>query len=373
MRKIEIMKTSPRQDAGRASYTNDRQRWDAVASRNAAADGSFVYCVETTGVYCRPSCAARRAKRENVRFHVSCAAAELAGFRPCRRCRPNGPGPAEAYADKVAAACRFIETAGEPPGLKALANAAGMSRFHFHRIFTRLTGLTPKAYALAHRAERTRELLPRSRTVTEAIYGAGFNSNGRFYAESARMLGMKPAVFRQGGTNETIRFAIRKSSLSLVLVAASEKGVCAISLGNDPDRLGRELRERFPKARLIGGDKNFSRIVANVVGLIETPTPGRDLPLDVRGTAFQRRVWQALCDIPAGSTASYTEVAARIGAPQSVRAVASACAANKLAVAIPCHRVLRADGRFSGYRWGVERKRALLRREKKKPTGPPVA
>jgi AraC family transcriptional regulator, regulatory protein of adaptative response / methylated-DNA-[protein]-cysteine methyltransferase len=361
MKRIESDLSSQNQ---RRAFTTDAQRWQAVLDRKVTADGTFVYSVKTTGVYCRPSCAARRALRENVQFHPSCEAAEAAGFRPCRRCHPDATSPADVHAAKIAAACRTIVTADEPPALHALAATAGMSPFHFHRIFTKTTGVTPKAYARAHRAQRARELLPQSKSVTEALYAAGFNSNGRFYAESSRMLGMTPVKFRRGGPDETIRFAIRKCPLGLVLVAASEKGVCQISLGDDADQLAGELRSRFPRANLVRGDKQFSRLVARVVDLIETPALGAKLPLDIRGTAFQQRVWQALRDIPAGSTTTYTQIAARIGAPKSVRAVASACAANPVAVAVPCHRVVRADGRLAGYRWGLKRKRALLLREK---------
>jgi len=267
------------------------------------------------------------------------------------------------WAAVVVAACRAIETAEEPPKLDALAASAGLSPFHFHRIFKKTTGLTPKAYAQAHRAQRTREELPKRRTVTEAVYGAGFNSNGRFYAKSAEMLGMKPKKFRKGGAGESIRFAIGECSLGAILVAASEKGVCAISLGDDPNALVQELQDHFSNAQLIGGDQQFEKLVARVVGYIEVPKIGLDLPLDVRGTAFQQRVWKALREIPAGKTASYAEVAQKIGSPKSVRAVASACASNAIALAIPCHRVVRTDGSLSGYRWGVERKRALLKRE----------
>jgi AraC family transcriptional regulator of adaptative response/methylated-DNA-[protein]-cysteine methyltransferase len=238
-----------------------------------------------------------------------------------------------------------------------------MSRFHFHRVFKSVTGVTPKAYAAAHRARRMREELPRRSTVTEAIYGAGFNSNGRFYATSTGVLGMTPANFRAGGVGASIRFAVGECSLGAILVAATGKGVCAILLGDAPEALVRELEDRFPKATLIGGDEGFEQWVAKVVGFVEAPALGLDLPLDVRGTAFQQRVWRALREIPAGSTASYTEIAERIGAPKSVRAVGQACASNAIAVAIPCHRVVRTDGALAGYRWGVERKRALLERE----------
>jgi AraC family transcriptional regulator, regulatory protein of adaptative response / methylated-DNA-[protein]-cysteine methyltransferase len=354
MTKIEFMERS---------FRTASQRWNAVVHRDHRADGKFFYSVKTTGVYCNPSCGARLARRQNVQFHNSCEEAGRAGFRACKRCHPNGTAPGEQHAAKVAAACRAIELAEEMPGLDALATAAGMSRFHFHRVFVRIAGITPKAYAVAHRAKRMRNELPKRKTVTEAIYEAGFNSNGRFYTESSRMLGMTAKAFRKGGVGETIRFAVGECSLGSILVAASEKGVCAISLGGDPGRLVKELQDHFHKARLIGGDGKFERVVARVVGFVEAPKFGLDLPFDVRGTAFQRRVWKALREIPAGSTASYTEVASRIGSPKSVRAVASACASNTIAVAIPCHRVVRADGALSGYRWGVKRKRSLLERE----------
>jgi AraC family transcriptional regulator of adaptative response/methylated-DNA-[protein]-cysteine methyltransferase len=344
-------------------FASDEDRWAATVSRDRAADGEFYYSVRTTGVYCRPSCGARLPRRENVRFHTTCAEAEQAGFRPCKRCRPNEAALADQHAAAVTKACRLIETAEDSPNLDALAEAAGMSRFHFHRIFKAATGLTPKAYAAARRAQRARDELPRRGTVTEAIFGAGFNSNGRFYAQSAEMLGMTPTDFRAGGAGATIRFAVGECSLGSILVAATEKGVCAILLGDDPAALVHNLQNRFQKARLVGGDKGFEQWVARVVGFVETPALGLDLPLDVRGTAFQQRVWQALRQIPAGSTASYTEIAKRIGTPKAVRAVAQACAANPIAVAIPCHRIVRHDGGLSGYRWGVERKRALLDRE----------
>jgi AraC family transcriptional regulator of adaptative response/methylated-DNA-[protein]-cysteine methyltransferase len=348
---------------GSSTFSTDSERWDAVAHRDGRADGAFFYSVRTTGVYCRPSCAARLARRENVRFHATTAEAEAAGFRPCKRCRPNGHGVADAHAEAVARACRLIESAEEMPSLDALAAAAGLSRFHFHRVFKTATGLTPKAYAAAHRARRVRDELARSQTVTDAIYGAGFSSSGRFYATAADVLGMTPTDFRTGGDGAVIRFAVGECSLGSILVAATERGVCSILLGNDPDTLARELQDRFPKARLIGGDRGFEQLVAKVVGFVEAPALGLDLPLDVRGTAFQQRVWQALREIPAGRTSTYTRIAERIGAPKAVRAVARACASNAIAVAIPCHRVVRHDGALSGYRWGVERKRRLLERE----------
>ena len=267
------------------------------------------------------------------------------------------------HAAAVTVACRAIEHADEAPSLADLSAMADLSPFHFQRIFKQVTGVTPKAYADARRAERMRASLNRCDTVTEAIYEAGFNSNSRFYEKSFEMLGMAPQAFRRGGKGEILRFAVGECSLGSILVASSEKGVCCILLGDDPAALAADLQDRFPKAELIGGDEGYEDLIAKVVGFVEAPKLGLDLPLDVRGTAFQQRVWQALREIPAGSTLSYTEVAAKIGSPNAVRAVAGACAANSIAVAIPCHRVVRNDGGLSGYRWGVERKRALLDRE----------
>lgn len=351
--------------AQRAGISTEQDpRWQSVVARDRAADDSFVYAVRSTGIYCRPSCPSRLAKPENVSFYPTCADAERAGFRPCRRCTPDQAGLAKRHATMVTAICRYIETAEEVLTLDDLARKADMSPYHFHRVFKSVTGVTPKAYADAHRAKRVRDELARpDNTVTEAIYGAGFNSSGRFYETSDKVLGMKPTDYRAGGANTEIRFAVGECSLGSILVARSERGVCAILLGDDPDALARDLEDRFPQARLIGGDAGFEDLVAKVVGFVEAPALGLDLPLDVRGTAFQQRVWQALREIPAGETVSYADVASRIGAPKSVRAVAQACAANAIAVAIPCHRVVRNDGGLSGYRWGVARKRALLERE----------
>ena len=282
---------------------------------------------------------------------------------PLKRCNPDGAANHSAKAAIVARACRLIEQSETEPSLAKLAAGAGLSTSHFHRLFKSVTGVTPKNYACAHRATRVRQGLARGNSVTGTIYEAGFNSSGRFYEQSTRMLGMTPSQYRSGGCDEDIRFAVGQSSLGAILVASSRKGVASISLGDDPDVLVRDLQDRFPNARLIGADKAYEELVARVVGLVETPGIGLGLPMDVRGTAFQRRVWQALQEIPAGQTASYADIARKIGAPKAVRAVAGACAANHLAVAIPCHRVVRNDGALSGYAWGVERKRALLERE----------
>jgi AraC family transcriptional regulator, regulatory protein of adaptative response / methylated-DNA-[protein]-cysteine methyltransferase len=353
---------STKTDALAAATVGD-PRWAAVVTRDARCDGQFVYSVRTTGVYCRPSCAARAARPENVAFHPTAADAQRCGFRPCKRCKPDQLSPPAQQAAMVAQLCRFIEGAEQPPSLDELAARAKLSPYHLHRVFKAITGVTPKAYASAHRAGRLRKKLEHSDTVTEAIYDAGFSSGGRFYTQANQVLGMTPTHFRAGGVGTEIHFAIGQCSLGAILVARSDRGVCAIQLGDDPATLARDLQDRFPQAKLVGGDAEFEQWVARVVGVVEAPRLGLDLPLDVRGTAFQQRVWQALRDIPAGHTASYAEIAARIDAPKSVRAVAQACGANPLAVAIPCHRVVRSDGGLSGYRWGVERKRELLVRE----------
>ncbi|HWL57033.1 MAG TPA: bifunctional DNA-binding transcriptional regulator/O6-methylguanine-DNA methyltransferase Ada [Paracoccus sp. (in: a-proteobacteria)] len=338
-------------------------RWQTVLRRDRDADGTFVYAVRSTGVYCRPSCASRRAKPENVSFFPSPEAAEAQGFRPCLRCHPRGQSPAEANAALIAAACRMIEESEEVPSTEALARRIGLSTFHFHRQFKALTGLTPRGYASAHRGGRLREALASGASVTAAIHEAGFGSASRFYETAESVIGMSPSAFRKGGAEAEIRFALAQCSLGAILVASTEKGLCAISLGDEPEPLLIELQNRFPQARLIGGDAAFEALVARVVAFVEAPGTGLDLPLDIRGTAFQQRVWQALRDIRAGETVSYAELAARIGDPKAVRAVAGACAANTLAVAIPCHRVVRSDGAISGYRWGVARKREILDRE----------
>jgi AraC family transcriptional regulator of adaptative response/methylated-DNA-[protein]-cysteine methyltransferase len=339
------------------------ERYDRIARRDASADGAFVYAVRTTGVYCRPSCGARLARPENVSFHATPADAEAAGFRPCKRCRPNEAPRDTARARLIAEACRAIEEADTLPSLDDLAAAAGLSPFHFHRQFKAITGLTPKAYATAHRARRVKGGLAAGDSITGALYDAGFGSSSRFYEKSSALLGMTPSAYRDGGRDAEILFAVGQCTLGAILVAATERGVAAIELGPDPQALVEGLQDRFPKARLTGGDERFEALVAQVVGLVESPGRGHDLPLDVRGTAFQQRVWQELRRIPPGTTASYADVATAIGQPSAVRAVAKACATNVLAVAIPCHRVVRSDGALSGYRWGIERKAELLRRE----------
>lgn len=345
------------------SSVADDPRWARIVARDRTADGQIWYSVTTTGVYCRPSCPSRTANPKNVTLHDTIESARATGFRPCKRCNPEGLSLDSENAALVAKACRLIEDSEEEPSLEDLAAAVDRSPSYFHRVFKASTGLTPKAYAAASRAKKVREGLATGASVTEAIYDAGFNSSGRFYEKSTGMLGMTPTQYRTGGANEEIKFAVGQSYLGAILVASSTKGVASILLGDDPDVLVRNLQDRFPKAHLIGMDREYEALVARVCGFVENPSIGLDLPLDVRGTAFQRRVWQALQAIPVGERVSYSEIARRIGSPSATRAVAGACAANNLAVAIPCHRVVRNDGALSGYAWGVERKRQLLDRE----------
>ena len=349
----------------------DASRWDAVYRRDASADGRFVYSVMSTGVYCRPGCPARLPLRRNVAFHATAGEAERAGFRPCERCRPNEPSQAERHGEAVADACGRIDAAVElgdaVPTLAALARGAGMSVFHFHRVFQAVAGVTPRGYAAALRAERLRERLPGGGSVTRTGYDAGYSSSGRLYEGAASRLGMRPSAYRDGGAGAAIRFAVGECSLGSVLVAATEQGVCAIAFGDDPEALVKDLQDRFPKAALIGADERFEASIATVVAAVEGSGQGLDLPLDVRGTVFQAKVWRALREIPPGETASYAAIAERIGRPGAVRAVAQACAQNPVALAIPCHRVVRRDGALGGYRWGVERKRELLGREARRP------
>src|ERR1700753_3449810 len=355
-----ILKT--RQKRNHAPGAKD-PRWARFVARDRTADGHLWYSVMTTGVYCRPSCPSRPANPKNVQLHATLEEAKATGFRPCKRCHPDGLSADAENAAIVARACRLIDQSEEEPSLTDLAAAVGYSPSYFHRRFKAVTGLTPKDYADGHRASKVREGLVNGSSITEAIYDAGFNSSGRFYEKSKDMLGMTPSQYRAGGTNEEIRFAVGETSLGAILVASSKKGVAAILLGDDPDKLVRALQDRFPKAHLVGADRNYEAVIARVVGFVEAPWNGLDLPLDVRGTAFQQRVWQALREIPGGATVSYAAIAPRIGAPRATRAVAGACAANNLAIAIPCHRVIRLDGNLSGYRWGVDRKRTLLGRE----------
>lgn len=346
-------------------YESDDARWTAVLARDEAAEGRFWFSVATTGVYCRPSCAARQPRRENVAFYECRAAAEKMGFRPCKRCRPDLPPRAERYRDLVAAACRALSAAETPPALAELAADAGLSPHHFHRIFKAATGVTPKQYAAAQRTERLKEALESGASVTEAIYDAGFGGNSRFYEQADARIGMTATSFKKGGKGMSIRYGTAQSWLGPVVIAATERGICAILFGEDAKHLNADLRARFPEAHFepAESDSDFQSWIDATLAFMKAPENGFSLPLDIAGTAFQEQVWQALRNIPAGETASYADVARAIGKPKSVRAVAQACGANPAAVAIPCHRVVRSDGGLGGYRWGLERKKNLLARE----------
>jgi len=344
-------------------YATDTGRWQAVCARDAAADGKFYFAVVTTGVYCRPNCAARQPKRVNVRFYDTIDAAEAAGFRACKRCRPTGRSIADTQADAVRHACRLIDEAETPPTLNDLARSVGISPFHFHRVFKAVLGVTPKDYTAARRIERLKRELDRGTPVAQAIYGAGYGSSSRLYETTHATLGMTPAAFQQGAKGKRIDWTVTPTTLGPLLIAATPDGVCMIAFGADEAALERQIEDRFPAATLSRADAALADHVAAVASYIATPSQGLSLPLDVQGTAFQRRVWRALQAIPPGRTASYGEVAAMLGQPGAARAVARACATNGVALAIPCHRVVGSDGRLSGYRWGVERKRALLEGE----------
>lgn len=345
------------------SFTSESSRWQAVSQRQAQAESEFVYGVTTTGIYCRPTCPSRRPKRENVRFFDNWQQAEAAGFRACKRCTPQSPDT-HPHVTAVAQACKIIEQAEQEPSLNELADAVGLSPYHFHRLFKKTVGITPKQYAMEKRLERVRSNLPQKPTVTEAVYAAGFASGSRFYETAAGSLGMKPSEYRQGGMGIMIRYAILPSYLGYILIAATEKGVCKIDLDDTPEILLDRLKESFPEAELQENDPAFTAVITQTLAYLEAPEKGHSLPLDIQGTAFQRRVWSALQNIQPGQTASYADIAQQIGSPKAARAVAQACAANELAVAIPCHRVIRSNGELGGYRWGLERKRQLLEKER---------
>lgn len=353
-----------RTGTGRDACADDA-RWQAVVARDREARGSFVYAVVTTGIYCRPGCSSRRPNRENVRFYASPAAAERDGFRACKRCEPKGEEPRNARTSSlVSEACRRLVESEDEPKLEDLAREAGLSPYHFHRLFKSITGLTPKSYALAIREERVRTGLAGGAHVTAALHDAGYGSAGRFYANAKGVLGMRPGDYRRGGAGHQIAYAIAPCTLGHVLVAATTDGICAILLGADGPALEADLKARFVKAHIEKGGADFVRLISGVVAHVDQPAAPFDLPLDVRGTAFQQKVWNALRAIPAGATATYAEIAGKIGNPRAVRAVARACASNPVAVVIPCHRVVGKDGSLTGYRWGIERKRALLERER---------
>jgi AraC family transcriptional regulator, regulatory protein of adaptative response / methylated-DNA-[protein]-cysteine methyltransferase len=347
------------------AFSSDEQRWQALLHRDQRADGAFLYAVRSTAVYCRPTCSSRLPNRENVVFFTSSSAAEEAGFRPCKRCSPREASAREHHVKAMIQACKLIDQSEEHPRLQNLAAAVGMSSSNFHRLFKEIVGVTPKQYAATVRMDRLRSGLTEGLSITQSIYDAGFSSVSRFYEGSRNMLGMTPSTYKNGAAGLRIHVAVADSFLGWVLVAATDRGICSIDFGDTPQSLLERLRRRFPKAELRQDDSGFGAWVSRVAAFLEAPAHGLDLPLDIQGTAFQQRVWRALQKIPPGSTKSYAEIAAQIGKPTAARAVARACASNRIAVVIPCHRAVRSDGGLGGYRWGMERKRRLLEREAK--------
>jgi AraC family transcriptional regulator of adaptative response/methylated-DNA-[protein]-cysteine methyltransferase len=358
--------TSPVQDTpSTLDHGGDEARWQAVRTRDRAAEGRFFYAVVTTGVFCRVTCPSRLPRRENVAFFTTPEAAHKAGYRPCKRCHPTGKSVEEAQVTAIRKACALIDAAETPPRLDNLASAVGVSPFHFHRLFKAIVGVTPKAYAAARRAVRVQDELAAGTPVAEALYGAGYGSSSRLYEQARATLGMTPAAFRKGGAGTEIRWSTAATPLGELIVAATPQGICMIEFDDGETTAEARVGARFPKAAVTRADAELAAYVAAVASFVELPARGLDLPLDIQGTAFQRRVWQALQAIPAGETASYGEIARRLGQPTAVRAVARACASNGIALAIPCHRVIGSDGALSGYRWGVDRKRDLLERERR--------
>jgi AraC family transcriptional regulator of adaptative response/methylated-DNA-[protein]-cysteine methyltransferase len=339
--------------------------WGAVAERDRAMDGVFFYAVRTTGVYCRPSCPSRRPKPENVVFFRTRTGAERAGFRPCKRCRPEREIGTDANSELVEKVCRYIDTHPDQPAtLGALSAAIGLSPFHLHRTFKALTGITPRAYADSRRLESLKAGLREGHSVTRSLYDAGYGSSSRLYERASSQLGMTPSRYRKQGSGVTIRFAIADTPVGRLLLAATERGICSIQFGNSDSALEAGLRKEYPQAEIVRTDKALTtwvRAVRDRIGGESTAA----LPLDIRATAFQRLVWEELRVIPSGVTRSYGEIAKRIGQPRAARAVARACATNPVAVAIPCHRVVRENGALGGYRWGIQRKQKLLALEKK--------
>lgn len=346
------------------TYDSDEKRWQAVAARDADADGAFVFGVTSTGIFCRPSCPARHPRRDRVRFFDSSVQARRAGYRACLRCKPEDESYGRRHADAIARATELIRSSDRMPSLAMLAESAGLSVFHFHRLFRRSVGVTPRQFRARIMVDRAKHAMRGGESVTASLYDAGFSSNGRFYETAAGRLGMAPKKIGAGGAGEEIKFVVRRSELGLVLVAATSKGICEVWLGDDAGKLSSKLKDLYPNARIAPRDPAMGRLVEHVISLVETPTSKVTLPLDLRGTAFEMRVWETLRKIPIGQTMTYGEIAAAIGHPGAARAVGSACARNHVAVIVPCHRAVGADRKLHGYRWGVARKRKLLEREK---------
>jgi len=345
------------------TFNTELSRWQAVIQRNPESDNEFVYGVVTTGIYCRPVCPSRMPNRENVQFFETPQMAEDAGFRPCKRCTPQNMTAPNTALDAVTEACKIMDESETAYTLNQLADVVGLSPYHFHRLFKRTVGITPKQYAMEKRKERMRTNLQKESTVTEAIYNSGYDSGSRFYEKAETTLGMKPSEFQKGGEGQSIRYGIVQSYLGWVLVAVTERGVCQIDFDDSSEILKMRLGNNFPKASLLDEDSTITKIIEQTLTFLEVPVQKFDIPLDIQGTAFQRRVWKALQDIQPGTTASYGDIAKNIGNPKAARAVAQACASNNIAIAIPCHRVVRSNGDLGGYRWGIERKQKILKRE----------
>lgn len=347
-----------------AKFSTDDARWKAVVDNNSSADGTFYYAVITTGVYCRPSCTSRLPNRANVEYFSTWDDAETAGYRACKRCNPKTDSKTLEIEKKIIHSCRIIEESEVSLKLDEIATRVNLSPYHFHRLFKKIVGVTPKQYASRNQSQRFQKSLKTSPSVTDAIYSAGYGSSGSAYDKTQDQLAMKPREYRKGATGITINYGLAHCFLGWVIVAATDRGICAIEFGDDPDILPDQVQTRFPNAQLKKADIGFDSLIKEVVEFIKAPEDKFQLPLDIQGTAFQQRVWNVLRQIKPGKTLSYSDVANRIGNPNAVRAVASACASNKLAVVIPCHRVISKDGKVSGYRWGTERKKMLLESEK---------
>ena len=344
----------------------DEDRWQAITSRDGAFDGAFVFAVATTGIYCRPSCPSRRPKRRNVSFFALPEGAERGGYRACLRCRPREFSSPDPRIESLRALCRFIESCDQgPPTLEVLGEMAGLSPYHLQRSFKRMVGVTPRQYHDAVRIERLKSALRGGDAVTGALYEAGYGSSSRLYEKAPSQLGMTPAAYRKGGKGAEIAFAITDSPLDRLLVGATALGVAAVYLGDDDAELEAALRAEYPAAAISRDDRGLGRWIEPLLAHLQGRQPHLDLPLDVRATAFQRQVWEALRAIPYGETRSYGQIAEAIDKPKAVRAVANACASNRVSLLVPCHRVVAADGALTGYRWGVARKKKLLEAEKK--------
>ncbi|MBO0857361.1 MAG: bifunctional DNA-binding transcriptional regulator/O6-methylguanine-DNA methyltransferase Ada [Chloracidobacterium sp.] len=351
--------------AGPTTATTTDKFWQAIQTRDSDYDGEFYYGVRTTGVYCRPSCASRRPKRKNVLFFALPEAARQAGFRACLRCRPDETVVCDPQAELTQSICRLIDQQlEEPVNIAALSERVKLSKFYLQRLFKKLMGITPRQYAEARRADLFKTRVKAGQSVTDALYEAGYGSSSRLYEKASAQFGMTPATYRKGGIGMKINYTITECPLGLLLVAVTDKGICSVTLGDKSKELTGELRAEFPRAEIALDEKRLQVQVRALLAYLAGQEPHPDLPLDVQGTAFQKRVWEELRRIPYGQTASYGEIARRIGRPSATRAVARACATNPAALVTPCHRIVRESGELGGYRWGVERKRQLLEKEK---------